>query len=152
MAPGWSPEKELQAGEAPSPDDRWIYRISALGKIAFGSTNEMLDIHGTTLNIDPINGTVVAPGGIFTGPNNMGSHHQTEFAVLPEVGLSLGRRIGENLSVSVGYTFLYLNRVIRPGDQIDRVVNFQSNDRPAVLFNQTDFWMQGVSFGLQYRF
>jgi hypothetical protein len=31
--PGWSPEKELQAGEAPSPDDRWIYRISALGQM-----------------------------------------------------------------------------------------------------------------------
>jgi hypothetical protein len=31
--PGWLPDKELQAAEAPSPDDRWIYRISALGKM-----------------------------------------------------------------------------------------------------------------------
>ncbi len=31
--PGWVPEKELQAGEAPSPDDRWIYRISEIGKM-----------------------------------------------------------------------------------------------------------------------
>ena len=31
--PGWAPEKELQAGEAPSPDDRWIYRISEVGKM-----------------------------------------------------------------------------------------------------------------------
>lgn len=32
-APGWVPAKELQAGEAPAPEDRWIYRISALGKM-----------------------------------------------------------------------------------------------------------------------
>jgi hypothetical protein len=33
--PGWEPEKELQAGEAPSPtpESRWIYRISTLGKM-----------------------------------------------------------------------------------------------------------------------
>ena len=31
--PGWEPEKELDAREAPSPDDRWIYRISELGKM-----------------------------------------------------------------------------------------------------------------------
>ncbi len=31
--PGWAAEKELQSGEAPSPDDRWIYRISEVGKM-----------------------------------------------------------------------------------------------------------------------
>jgi hypothetical protein len=31
--PGWSPEKELQAGEAPAPEGRWIYRISMAGKM-----------------------------------------------------------------------------------------------------------------------
>ncbi|HBI42273.1 MAG TPA: hypothetical protein DDY78_05365 [Planctomycetales bacterium] len=31
--PGWSPEKELQAGEAPAPEGRWIYRISMVGKM-----------------------------------------------------------------------------------------------------------------------
>jgi hypothetical protein len=31
--PSWSPEKELQAGEAPAPEGRWIYRISMVGKM-----------------------------------------------------------------------------------------------------------------------
>jgi hypothetical protein len=33
--PGWEPETELQAGEVPVPagEGRWIYRVSALGKM-----------------------------------------------------------------------------------------------------------------------
>jgi hypothetical protein len=29
--PGWEPKSELQAGEVPTDDKRWIYRLSALG-------------------------------------------------------------------------------------------------------------------------
>jgi hypothetical protein len=31
--PGWEPETELQAGEVPTDDNRWIYRLSAQGKM-----------------------------------------------------------------------------------------------------------------------
>jgi hypothetical protein len=30
--PAWEPEKELQAGEVPAGEGRWIYRVSVLGK------------------------------------------------------------------------------------------------------------------------
>ena len=31
--PGWEPTKELQSGEVPAEDGKWIYRISTLGKM-----------------------------------------------------------------------------------------------------------------------
>jgi hypothetical protein len=31
--PGWQMEKELQAGQVPGEQDRWIYRVSALGQM-----------------------------------------------------------------------------------------------------------------------
>lgn len=31
--PGWEPKRELQAGEVPTDDKRWIYRLSTLGSI-----------------------------------------------------------------------------------------------------------------------
>jgi hypothetical protein len=31
--PGWEPEKELQAGEVPGGEGKWIYRLSMLGKL-----------------------------------------------------------------------------------------------------------------------
>ena len=33
QTPGWVVEKELQAGEAPAEDGRWVYRLSMLGKM-----------------------------------------------------------------------------------------------------------------------
>ena len=56
------------------------------------------------------------------------------------------------------------NDVVRPGNQIDRVVNpnIVPTDqdfgvaggprRPAPLFNSSDFWAQGVNFGLHFRY
>jgi hypothetical protein len=56
------------------------------------------------------------------------------------------------------------SRVIRPGGQIDRVVDINqipnfgviappvAGSRPAVLFKETDFWAQGISFGVEFRY
>jgi hypothetical protein len=38
--PGWQPEQELQAGEVPAEGGRWIYRISAAGKLDGNSVNQ----------------------------------------------------------------------------------------------------------------
>ena len=60
-----------------------------------------------------------------------------------------------------GYDFVYLSDVLRAGDQIDLRVNptFLPPVRSAVgpalpVFapQSTDFWMQGVSAGVQVRF
>jgi hypothetical protein len=65
----------------------------------------------------------------------------------------------------VGYNFLYVSSVIRPGDQVDRVLditqipNFPvpgvqptALGRPTVLFKETDFWAQGINLGLEIRY
>jgi hypothetical protein len=64
----------------------------------------------------------------------------------------------------VGYSFLYLSSVVRPGDQIDRVLNVTRIPnfvpgavpsgplRPMPLIHDTDFWAQGINFGVEFRF
>jgi hypothetical protein len=126
--------------------------VTALAKVALGDNHEELNINGTTVNVDPFAGTVVAPGGVFSGPSNIGNHNKDRFAVVPEFGVALGYRLSDNLCATVGYTFLYVSDVLRPGSQIDRLVNFQTNNHPVVLFHQSDFWAQGFTAGLQYRF
>ena len=56
--------------------------------------------------------------------------------------------------------------MVRPGEQIDRVLdetqipNFDppgtiapaGQNRPAVLFRQSDFWAQGMNLGLEFRY
>jgi hypothetical protein len=63
----------------------------------------------------------------------------------------------------MGYSFLYWSNVWRAGDQIDRVVdvtqipNFAPPDvqptgfaRPGVPFRTSDFWAQGLNFGVEF--
>jgi len=128
------------------------FSLTVCGKVALGVNDEAVNINGTTVNIDPVNGTVIAPGGLFSGPSNLGNHERTRFVAAPEADLKLGYQIAHNLTATVGYSFLYLSDVVRPGDQIDRVVSFQSNGRPSVLFRSSDFWSQGVNVGLQFRY
>jgi len=68
------------------------------------------------------------------------------------------------LRLSVGYNFLCWSSVVRPGDQIDRVIDVSQIPnsglnatptgllRPAPLVRATDFWAQGITFGVEFRY
>ncbi len=141
----------------------WIHRrwkIDLLSKMAIGNTRHRVTIDGSTL----INGTLQEPvGGLLAQSTNIGTYENDQLSVLPELGLRLSYKLAENLDFNIGYTFLYWSNIVRPGDQIDLDVNpnliaggsvipeLGTPSRPRVLFEETDFWAQGLSFGLEYR-
>jgi len=102
----------------------------------------------------------------FRPATNIGTHQRTVFAVLPEVGLNVGYQITPCMSVCVGYTFLFTNNVVRPGNQINRNINptqavsyvgeppvsLQGPAQPTFQFNGSSFWAQGINVGLGFRF
>lgn len=132
----------------------WVVNVK--GKVALGSVNQTVSVSGLTTNTDPINGVVTTPGGLFTAPSNLGDHGRSVFAVVPELGVTVGYQLNQNWTATLGYTFIYVSSVVRPGDQMDRGINFTppgaGPTRPAFGFNSSDFWTQGVSVGLQYRY
>jgi hypothetical protein len=91
----------------------------------------------------------------------MGTYSRDRFAVVPEASATLGYQLARGLRMTVGYTFIFLSRVARPGDQIDLALNpnlfppeedpFSGPLRPAFPFRDSRFWAQGISFGLEYR-
>ena len=132
--------------------------------MAIGETDEELKISGTTALLNGPTGPVVVPGGLLALKSNIGNHHHDEFSAVPEVEAKIGYHVTDHISVSVGYNFLYWTDVIRPGDQVNRNVdvtqvptfstfNPQSQAiQPAVLLKQTDFWAQGLEFGVEFRY
>lgn len=144
---------------------RWF--INGWAKIAFGNVHQTVTIDGTTqfsgFPAPAING--VRPGGVMALPSNIGSHSVDRFAVVPEVGFKVGMDVTQHLRLYAGYDFIYMSSVVRPGDQIDRVINrsqlpnvlnpgvppLVGQPRPAVVFRTTDFWAQGVNFGMMYH-
>lgn len=140
--------------------NRGPWTLGATAKIAFGCTQEVVSINGQLVT-DDFGPLQTFPGGYFAQPTNIGRHYHETFCVVPEFTFNLGYRISNHLRGFVGYNFLYLSDVTRPGNQIDRVINptqspafFGQSDglvgpaRPAFLANQSDFWAQGFQFGL----
>jgi hypothetical protein len=142
---------------------RGRYFLSLLGKVALGNNHQQVRIDGNTV-ITPAGGQqVVQPGGLLALPSNIGSYSRDQFSVIPEVNANIGYQLTDRLRVTTGYSFLYWSNVVRPGDQIDTVVNptqlptafgpgqLIGPARPAFQFNQSGFWAQGISFGIQYN-
>jgi hypothetical protein len=136
--------------------------VSALGKIALGSTHEVVNLSGFTSGT----GAALTPGGLLVLSSNIGRRAHDEFAVVPEIGINVGYQICRGVQAFVGYTFLYWSDVARPGDQINRTINStlipasrtfnmanaMGPAEPSFSFQRTDFWAQGVNFGLAFRF
>jgi hypothetical protein len=135
------------------------------GSAALGGVDEIVNIKGFTVITPPGGSPVLNSGGLLALPTNIGRHTQSHFAVLPQAGLDVGYRLTSFLYASVGYRFLYLSNVVRPGDQIDRAVNptqlpgigattgLVGPARPAfTAFHESSFWAQGLQFGLELRF
>jgi hypothetical protein len=132
--------------------------------VALGFTDEHVRVSGFTNFTDTTGTTSVFQGGLLAQPTNIGTRHKDRFAVLPSLQVRASYFFTDHVSVSVGYTFMYLSDVVRPEDQIDRVINasiLPSNtgpgslvgpQRPAPLNNSSDFWAQGVDFGFAIRF
>jgi hypothetical protein len=144
--------------------------LGMTAKVAMGDTYQIVNINGSTTfgNVPGIAGTTTVPGGLLALPTNMGRYTSNRFAVAPEVGLKLGVDLTSHLRLFVGYDFLYLSSVLRPGDQIDPLVNDRFRNqgpvnnflpgvgggpvRPAVTYQTSGYWAQGVNFGLMYRY
>jgi hypothetical protein len=134
----------------------WIFGVKT--KVALGNTNSIVDINGGTVINVPGQGASAFNGGLLTQNSNIGHYSRDQFSVVPEIGLLIGYQFNEHWRASIGYNFLYWSSVARAGGQIDTVVNrnqlpppVSAADRPAFMFHNTDFWAQGITFGIEFK-
>jgi len=132
-------------------------------KLGFADNLETINTSGNTLvNAPPPLGTFAAPGGFFSQPSNIGHFTQNAFAVVPEVGANLTFQVCDRCKLGFGYTFLYLSRVVRPGDQIDGTAGgaqrpplffLAGQPQPAFQnFHETSFWAQGINLLVELNY
>lgn len=142
---------------------RWgAWTLWGRATIAFGITEQELEIYGIQTRIRPNQPPVSYPGGLLAAASNLGTFHLDRFSVVPEVTVQLGYRLSPAWQIYLGYNFLYWTNVLRPGEQIDRVVDltqvpnapsvpFSGQFRPRPLFRQSDLLVTGLQFGLEWR-
>jgi hypothetical protein len=129
-------------------------------KLGLGDNAQEIHINGFQLE----NGKFISTnGGLLALPSNIGRFHSNQFAFVPEVDVLAHIPLCRHLSLEAGYTFLAISKVVRPGDQIDPVIdvtqipNFPAGGaaplgvpRPSVPFKQADIWAQGFTLGLEF--
>ncbi|MBI1913753.1 MAG: BBP7 family outer membrane beta-barrel protein [Planctomycetes bacterium] len=156
---------------------RWSFETRGL--VALGDSHQVLNINGAAAFAPPFDGVPARqPGGLLALPGaNIGRFSQDRFAVVPELGLTLGYQVTEAIKVTAGYNIIYWSSVLRPGDQIDRnlditkIPDFLDRDAngnfidsntgriirpvpgvPRPVLKEKDFWAQGLNFGLEFRY
>lgn len=155
----------------------WLMRerlsFSGYGKVGIGTMNQSTTLTGATsvssvasttgsnrdLNLGPVN----LPGGVFTPNASPVIDSRSKYVVIPEFNLTLGYQLTRAIRASVGYNFLWISSVVRPGDQIAYVRNQTElsvtgtavpvlTAQPAYRYQDATFWAQGINFGLEFRY
>ena len=141
----------------------WTYGRFDLGgvlKVAMGATSHVADINGNTTLV----GVATVQGGSLAQASNIARVTSTDFSVVPEFTATVGIQVTPALRVLLGYTVLDWNRIQRPGNQIDRNLDFTQvptsptfvpgsvGTSPRFPGVRTDFWAQGVNVGVELKY
>ena len=154
-------ENDYHGGElglmGQSVDGPWT--LDFLATVALGEMRERVSISGDTVTTPAGGSPVELVGGLLTQQSNIGTYEQSPFTVVPEASVTVGYYLTPSLNLSVGYTFLYVNNLVRTGRVVDTTVNLtqQTGDlegpaRPEFRFKESDYWLQGINFGLNWRY
>lgn len=140
---------------------RWSLEL--LAKMALGNNRQGVVINGSTDIDRPGDDPVHYEGGLLAlEGTNIGRYQQDRFVIIPQFGVELGYCLSPRVRAYCGYNFLYWAHVARAAEQIDTNVNTSyvppqlvtpSGPRvPAFSFQDSDFWAQGLNFGLECHF
>jgi hypothetical protein len=133
--------------------------LEGRGTAALGQSSSRVDVNGFSDVV--ANGVVQRQRvGLLTGRTNIGFYGDQDTGFLSELSLRAGYKFGSHLSVTVGYTALYLSSVMRAGGVIDPVVNttqippatLTGPTRPQVILQNEDVWAHAVTLGVEWRY
>jgi hypothetical protein len=136
---------------------RWSLEYTT--KLAAGITHQSRDIEGSPLVATTFPSPLLVPGPLLALPSNIGHESARRVTLVPEVGLKSEVALTSWCSVSLGYSLLYWNKVLCPGDQMSPLANITQLPfhgpvtgplQPMPLFVHTDYFAQGLSFAVEF--
>jgi hypothetical protein len=137
--------------------------LDLLGKVAVGNLHRIIKINGGQTTSVPGTAPVTTSGGLLALSSNIQTTSNNEWSFLPEIGVSVGWRINPNLRVNLGYSGLFLYRIVRASEQVDLTVNpnlippatgtaVGPSNQPALLLNRDSAWIQGLTLGMEFTY
>jgi hypothetical protein len=137
----------------------WTYgafTLAMTGKIALGVNHETVDRFGNTTFSFPGAAPINMPNAFLTQASNAGHLNNNQFAVGLPSQILLGYQVTEHLNAFLGYDFVYISSVARPGDQVDLVMQTNPTTgaivRPVGGIHTTDFWANSLLAGMSFKY
>lgn len=137
--------------------ERWSCDLDL--KLALGLSRQSVNIQGST-NTTAMGVPASYVGSLFAQSSNIGQHDRDKFAIVPQLGMTVGYRIFDQLKLFAGYRMLYWSDVVRPGDQMDLAINptlippamppGTGPQRPHFEFQEQSFFAHALSLGLEF--
>ncbi|MFO0881469.1 MAG: BBP7 family outer membrane beta-barrel protein [Gemmataceae bacterium] len=140
------------------------FDMNVRSAVGLGAAVQQVTVRGSSTLVATDGTRRTLEGGLLALRSNSGSEGTTRLAVMPEVDFTVGYQVTPWGRLFVGYNFLYLSSVVRPGDQLDRTVDVRQlpisptydpaavTASPRPQLNASDFWTQGLNFGLAVSF
>jgi hypothetical protein len=137
-------------------DDAW-WSCRALIKVGLGNMHQSARLSGEQIIDDGVNAPVVSDTGLLVQSTNRGLFSRNTFAVVPELNLTGVFHLTPSIDLSLGYTYIYWNQVLQPGNTIDPslAVNLAVppvGQRPARVLEDGGYWVHGVNMGVVWRY
>jgi hypothetical protein len=140
------------------------FTFGLTAKVSAGEMYETVRLDGSTTLTGPFPTPLTAGGGFFSTTNNVGKYTQSNFAVIPEGSFNFSAQVTRHLTVNLGYTYLYIDKVVRAGDQLPTTIppnqvvtspsfgsGFRTGQLPVTM-EQTSYWIHGLNVGVSYGF
>jgi hypothetical protein len=133
--------------------------LDGSAKFSVGGVDERVNI----INSTTFAGGGTQAGGVLTSPLDVGSHSRTQASILTELGFNVGYQFNSHWRAYVGYSLLYMPDLVRPGGQVGEALSttrvtfagIQTTagiPQSAFRFSQAELTLQGLNFGLEFRY
>ncbi len=138
--------------------------VGLTGKVGVGIIHQEIDVTGTSNSNNPVTQiTSNSAGGLFANASNIGTYRNDQFGIITDLNGTLGYQITPWLVGTIGYNFIHMNAVARPGNLFNGRVDGSlipasgryggvSTGSPPFTIKQDDFFVHGLNFGFIARY
>ncbi|HKA07622.1 MAG TPA: BBP7 family outer membrane beta-barrel protein, partial [Gemmataceae bacterium] len=138
------------------------FTIDLILKLAVGGMGQEVVVQGGSSAVMGSGARVDRPGGLLALQSNIGDYDRVKFVIIRDTQLNVNYCLTENISLRLGYTFMWVSNVVRPGEHVDMGINPsllpfsgaapQGPIRPTFKYDGDVFWMHGINVGVTIRF
>ncbi|MDX1947803.1 MAG: BBP7 family outer membrane beta-barrel protein [Pirellulaceae bacterium] len=136
-------------------DSGCCWTVNGLARISVGNVGQRAVVRGSRILSVPGQNSTTDSSGLFADDTNSGTFDRNDWTAISELGINLGYKIAPCTQVTIGYSLIYWNDVVRAADQVDTRIGTNTATgeiSPQFHFNRSDFWVQGLNLGLTCEF